>query len=425
MARAAKIWCGRPSRARLPDLDDLRRRARAALNPELAAVYEPLLTSRDLRPRADGAHRQGGLIAGMSMTEKQGGSDVRADTTDAAPTRTAPTGSPGTSGSRRRRCATCSWCSRRRPAACPASCCRACCPTAPATAPLQRLKDKLGNRQRLREVEYDGATAWLVGEEGRGVSTIIEMVNITRLDCALGCATGMRSGHSRRSTTPSTAGVRRAPDRPAADAQRARRPGRGVRGRDHVRAAAGRRHRPRGARRRASALRRIALPAQVLGVQARPRARRRGAGMPGRQRLRRGVRMPRLYREAPLLSIWEGSGNVPRWTRCGPWQPGPNASTCCSTNSAKTEGHDPRLDSHVDALRLALGAARRPCDHPVHGARKIAEDISSGTARPLLVRFGHPAVAEAFLASRLCGQWGGAFDSCPRGSISGRSWTRR
>ena len=60
---------------------------------------------------------------------------------------------------------------------------------------LQRLKDKLGNRSNASaEVEYDEALAWLVGEEGRGVRTIIEMVNVTRLDCVLGTATGMRAG---------------------------------------------------------------------------------------------------------------------------------------------------------------------------------------------------------------------------------------
>lgn len=63
---------------------------------------------------------------------------------------------------------------------------------------LQRLKDKLGNHANASsEVEYDGAVAWLVGEEGRGVPTIIEMVNLTRLDCALGSATSMRTGLTR------------------------------------------------------------------------------------------------------------------------------------------------------------------------------------------------------------------------------------
>jgi len=68
---------------------------------------------------------------------------------------------------------------------------------------LQRLKDKLGNRSNASsEVEFDSAAAWLVGEEGAGVRTIIEMVNHTRLDCVMGGATGMRAGSPRRYTTP-------------------------------------------------------------------------------------------------------------------------------------------------------------------------------------------------------------------------------
>ena len=130
------------------------------------------------------------------MTEKQGGSDVRAGTTQATPNADGSYSLTGHKWFTPRRCATSSWCSPRRPAGCS-------CFLLPRILPdgsrnrmfLQRLKDKLGNHANASsEVEYDGATAWLVGEEGRGVPTIIEMVNLTRLDCTLGSATSMRSG---------------------------------------------------------------------------------------------------------------------------------------------------------------------------------------------------------------------------------------
>ena len=170
--------------------------------PELAAEWEPRFTSLDYDGELVPARRRRpGALCGMGMTEKQGGSDVRANTTAAVPAqrrraRRPSTSSPATSGSARRRCATPSSSSPRPRAGSPASCCRASPPTASATAiHIQRLKDKLGNRSNASsEVEFRGAWARMVGEEGRGVPTIIEMVNHTRLDCALGAAAGMRAG---------------------------------------------------------------------------------------------------------------------------------------------------------------------------------------------------------------------------------------
>ena len=140
-----------------------------------------------------------GITAGMSMTEKQGGSDVRAGTTQATPN---GDGSYSLTGHK--------WFTSAPMcdvflvlAQAPGG---LSCFFLPRVLPdgsrnrmfLQRLKDKLGNHANASsEVEYDGATAWLVGEEGRGVPTIIEMVNLTRLDCTLGSATSMRSGLTR------------------------------------------------------------------------------------------------------------------------------------------------------------------------------------------------------------------------------------
>ena len=263
-------------------------------NPELAAVYEPLLTSRVYDPELTVPTTKVGITAGMSMTEKQGGSDVRAGTTNATPN---ADGSYTLTGHK--------WFTSAPMcdvflvlAQAPGG---LSCFFLPRILPdgtrnrmfLQRLKDKLGNHANASsEVEYDGATAWLVGEEGRGVPTIIEMVNLTRLDCTLGSATSMRSGLTRA--------IHHAQHRKAFGAYLIDQPlmrnvladlaveaeaatilamrmagatDNAVRGDDPRSAAAP--HRP-GRR-------------QVLGVQARHPACRGGDGMPGRQRLRRGV----------------------------------------------------------------------------------------------------------------------------------------
>ena len=169
--------------------------------PELAAEWEPRFLSlsydgEHLRPAADKA----GALCGMGMTEKQGGSDVRANTTTATPINGGgPGGEYEINGHK--------W--FMSAPMCDAFLVLAqteggvSCFLMPRFTPdgernrihIQRLKDKLGNRSNASsEVEFQGAWARLVGEEGRGVPTIIEMVNHTRLDCAVGAAAGMRAG---------------------------------------------------------------------------------------------------------------------------------------------------------------------------------------------------------------------------------------
>jgi len=185
----------------------------------------------------------------MSMTEKQGGSDVRANTTRAVPA----DGGYLLTGHK--------WFTSAPMgdlfmvlAQAP---CGLSCFLLPRVRPdgsrngmhLQRLKDKLGNRSNpSAEVEYDNALAWLVGEEGRGVRTIIEMVNMTRLDCVLGTATGMRAAVTLAAHHASYRTVFAEAGRPAADGQRAGRPRDRVGGDDDGGVPAGRGDRPRGPR---------------------------------------------------------------------------------------------------------------------------------------------------------------------------------
>ncbi|MDO3634673.1 acyl-CoA dehydrogenase family protein [Mycolicibacterium arseniciresistens] len=385
-------------------------------NPELAAVYEPLLTSRVYDPELTLPTAKAGITAGMSMTEKQGGSDVRAGTTEATPN------GDGTYSLRGHK-----WFTSAP--MCDVFLVLAQAPNGlscfflPRILPdgtrnrmfLQRLKDKLGNHANASsEVEYDGATAWLVGEEGRGVPTIIEMVNLTRLDCTLGSATSMRTGLTRA--------IHHAQHRKAFGAYLIDQPlMRNVLADLAVEAEAATMlamrmagatdHAVRGDRRE-TLLRRIGLAAAKYWVckRATPHAAEAMECLGGNGYVEESG-MPRLYREAPLMGIWEGSGNVSALDTLRAMATRPESVEVLFDELGRTAGHDPRLDRHVAALQRDLG----DLESIQYRGRKVTEDIALALQGALLVRHGHPAVAEAFLASRLGGQWGGAFGTLPTG----------
>ncbi|MGB0961232.1 MAG: acyl-CoA dehydrogenase family protein [Mycobacterium sp.] len=385
-------------------------------NPELAKQYEPLLTSRSYDPDLGVPAAKAGITAGMSMTEKQGGSDVRAGTTQAVPN------SDGTY-----RLTGHKWFTSAPMcdiflvlAQAPAG---LSCFFLPRVLPdgsrnrmfLQRLKDKLGNHANASsEVEYDDATAWLVGEEGRGVPTIIEMVNLTRLDCTLGSATSMRTGLMRA--------VHHAQHRKAFGAYLIDQPlMRNVLADLAVEAEAATMlaMRMAGATDRAvrgddreTLLRRIGLAAAKYWVckRATPHAAEAMECLGGNGYAEESG-MPRLYREAPLMGIWEGSGNVSALDTLRAIATRPECIEVLFDELGATAGLDPRLDAHVGRL----GPQLEDLDTVAYRARKIAEDISLALQGSLLLRHGHPAVTEAFLASRLGGAWGGAFGTLPTG----------
>jgi putative acyl-CoA dehydrogenase len=385
-------------------------------NAELSAIYEPLLTSRQYDPELKLATTKVGITAGMSMTEKQGGSDVRAGTTQATPN---GDGTYSLTGHK--------WFTSAPMcdvflvlAQAPGG---LSCFFLPRVLPdgtrnrmlLQRLKDKLGNNANASsEVEYDGATAWLVGEEGRGVPTIIEMVNLTRLDCTLGSATSMRTGltHAIHHAQHRKAFGEYLIDQPlmrnvladlAVEAEAAtmvamRMAGatdNAVRG-DHTE----------------TMLRRIGLAASKYWVckRATPHAAEALECLGGNGYVEESG-MPRLYREAPLMGIWEGSGNVSALDTLRAMATRPECVEVLFDELAKSTGQDARLDSHVAKLRTELG----DLETIQYRARQVAEDICLALQGALLVRHGHPAVAEAFLTTRLDRQWGGAFGTMPTG----------
>ncbi|MGV9251868.1 acyl-CoA dehydrogenase family protein [Streptomyces sp. NPDC003697] len=384
--------------------------------PELAAVYEPLLTSRVYEPGLRAPAEKAGLLAGMGMTEKQGGSDVRTNTTTAAPT--AESGVYTLRGHK--------WFTSAPMcdvflvlAQAPGG---LSCFLVPRVLPdgsrntfrIQRLKDKLGNRSNASsEPEFDGTVAWLVGAEGQGVKTIIEMVNCTRLDCVMSSATLMRktlveAGHHVRHRRAFGAALVDQPlmrnvladlalESEAATTLTLRLAGaadRAARGDDGGGTEA--------------AFRRIATAVGKYWVTKRgPAFTAEALECLGGNGYVEDSGMPRHYREAPLLSIWEGSGNVNALDVLRALSRDPGTAEAFFTELAPARGADARLDAAVIRLEGCL-AEGSPA-----GARRLVELMALTLQGSLLVRHAPPAVADAFCATRLGGDWGHAFGTLP------------
>jgi putative acyl-CoA dehydrogenase len=384
--------------------------------PELAARFEPLLTSKeyDFGLRAPLTKR--GLIAGMSMTEKQGGSDVRANTTRAVP---AGEGSYRLTGHK--------WFTSAPMSDLFLTLAQApgglSCFLVPRVLPdgtrnpflLQRLKDKLGNKSNASaEVEYDGTVGWLVGNEGRGVPTIIEMVNMTRLDCALMAAGGMRCAtayalhHARHRRAFGAALVDQpamtnvladlALDSEAATTVVLRIAGAVDRA---TRGDAGER-----------AFRRIALAVTKYWLCKRL-AVHTGEALEclGGNGYVEDSGMPRLYREAPLVSIWEGSGNVAALDTLRAAVREPTAVEAFFAELELAAGLDPRYDDALAVLRKEFADSAEA----QFRARRVVEQMALLLQGSLMLRHGPSAVADAFVRSRLARDWGIAYGTLPAG----------
>ncbi len=386
-------------------------------NPELSATYEPLLTTRtyDFGLRAPLGKR--GLIAGMSMTEKQGGSDVRANTTRAV------VQSDGSSRLTGHKWFTSAPMSDVFLVLAQEADAGVSCFLLPRVLPdgslnrmfLQRLKDKLGNHSNASaEVEYDEATARRVGEPGRGVRTIIEMVNMTRLDCIIGTAAGMRAGVAQATHHATYRAVfgKQLVDQPlmrnvladlAVEAEAAATVALWLAGTTD-RAVAG--------DEKAAALRRIGLSVSKYFVCKRgPGHAAEALECLGGNGYIEESRMPRLYREAPLQSVWEGSGNVAALDSLRAMGREPQSLAVFFDELDSVAGADRHLDTAVAALKAELS----DLDNLEIRARRVAEHMALALQGALLIRSGHPAVADAFCASRLGGDWGSAYGTLPAG----------
>ncbi|MDX3095247.1 acyl-CoA dehydrogenase family protein [Streptomyces sp. ME01-24h] len=385
--------------------------------PDLAAVYEPLLTSRVYDPGLRAPAGKRGLLAGMGMTEKQGGTDVRANTTTAAEQ---PDGTWRLRGHK--------WFTSAPMndlflvlAQAPAG---LSCFLVPRVLPdgsrntfrIQRLKDKLGNRSNASgEPEFDDTVAWLVGAEGQGVRTIIEMVTMTRLDCVLGSAAGTRAAlaqaaHHVRHRSVSGA---RLIDQPlmrnviadlALESEAATTLALRV---------AGAVDRARRADARERAFLRLATAVGKYWVCKRqPAAVAEALECLGGNGYDEASGMPRLYREAPLNGIWEGSGNVNALDVLRALTREPDCLEAFRCEVEAAAGGDARLDR---AWRQVRGELVLTEDAPLR-ARRLVERLALVLQGSLLVRYAPAAVADAFCASRLAGDRGLAFGTLPAGT---------
>src|SRR6201746_679575 len=389
--------------------------------PELAAEWEPRLLSAAYDPRNAPAPEKSGALAGVGMTEKQGGTDVRANTTIARPVNG---GGPGAeyelSGHK--------WFMS-------APMCDAFLVLAPADGGiscflfprwtpdgarnrfrLQRLKDKLGNRSTASsEVEFDAASAWLVGEEGAGVRTIIEMVNHTRLDCVMGGATGMRAGvaqaihhASHRSVfgrdlveQPLMQNV--LPDLAVESAEATIAAMRLARAYDE--AIAGDEE--------AANLKRIANAVLKYWICKRaPMHAGESLECLGGNGYVEESGMPRLFRESPLNSIWEGSGNVQCLDVLRAMIKSPASLEAFFAEVQEGAVSEPRLDAYAASLRAEVPGDVETIDFR---ARRLVEKMALALQASLLVRYGDDDVADAFCASRLSGDSGQALGTLPPG----------
>jgi putative acyl-CoA dehydrogenase len=367
--------------------------------PALAAEWEPRLT------RPDYDH---GALCGMAMTERQGGSDVRANITRADPV---GDGFYELHGHK--------WFCSYPP-------CDVFLVLAQAPGGLscflvergpgmefQRLKDKLGTRSLpSSEVEFNGLRGRLVGEDGRGVPAIIRMVNHTRLDCLLGATTGLRRGtleavhHARHrsafgellvdqpamrnvladlaieseAATAATMRVARSYDEPAE-----------------------------------GAFRRFATAVMKYWVAKRAPAHAAEAlECLGGNGFVEDSGMPLLYRDAPLNSIWEGSGNVAALDVLRALAKEPEGFPAFIAECELAAGGDDRLDAHLIHAREAVEAAFAQ-EEPQFAARRVVEDLALALQASLLVRYAPPAVADAFCAARFGGDSGRVYGTLPSG----------
>jgi putative acyl-CoA dehydrogenase len=396
--------------------------------PSLSGVWEPLLTSSTYDPAPRPIASKAGAIAGMAMTEKQGGSDVRANTTRAVAT--TPASGPGEEYALTGHKWFCSAPMSDLFLTLAYTDAGLSCFALPRWLPdgtrnaieIQRLKDKLGNKSNASsEIELDGALARLVGEEGRGIPTILTMVNHTRLDCVIGVVGQLRAGFSQ---AIHHAQHRSAFGKPLIDQPLMR----NVLADLAIESEAATLLMTRlagGYDRGEGAFTRIATAIGKYWVCKRaPVFAHEALECLGGAGYVEEAPMARLFRESPLNGIWEGSGNVICLDVLRAAARDPESVEALLAEIGLAAGADPRLDRAVSDLHAELADAS---DLEVR-ARRIVERAALALQGSLLVRHAPPAVADAFCATRLGGDGGRAFGTLPPSAdldaILTRAWPR-
>jgi putative acyl-CoA dehydrogenase len=384
---------------------------------DLAATWLPKIYSRQYDKAFKPVSEKHGALIGMGMTEKQGGSDVRTNTTRATVTNEANgeytlighkwfMSAPMCDGfmvlAQAPKGLSCFFMPRWLPDG-----------TLNAIR-IQRLKDKLGNRSNASsEVEFQNAHAWLVGEEGRGVPTIIDMATYTRLDCGLGTAGLMHQAvvQALHHASLRTAFQHKLIDQPIMQ---------NVLADLVVEAEAATLLIMRLARafdaledENQAHFRRIVTPAAKYWICKRgPMLGAEALEVLGGNGYVEEGPLARIYREFPLSSIWEGSGNVMCLDVLRALSKSPDGLEVVRQEWLSLKGSDKRLDRYASQLEVDLQHA---AEHE-RTARRLAERLALCLSASLMLKHAPEAVADAFLNSRLEKDWGNAFGTLPAGS---------
>ena len=386
--------------------------------PDLAALWLAPLTAREYDPRLISVTEKSAALCGMGMTEKQGGSDLRSNQTQAVP---ASRPGPG-----------CEYLLTGHKWFCSAPMSDAFLVLAQAPTGLScflvpraladgthnafiiaRLKNKLGNRSNASaEVEFDETHGWLIGDEGEGIARIVEMVNYTRMDCAIGSGALVRAAL--------VAAIHHAAHRRAFDALLIDRPlMRNVLADLALESEAATALCLRVARAidespndvQAAALKRIGTAlAKYYVCKRAPAAVGEALECLGGNGYVEESILPRLYREAPLNSIWEGSGNINALDVLRILRKQPESLAAWREEIAPAQ-REPRFAREAQRLErelsdLGLSEAR---------AREVSERMALLWQGALLVQYAPSSVADAFLASRIAGESGRTFGTLPTG----------
>ena len=374
------------------------------LQPELSQLWEPRITAPLYDPRNVPAEQKAGITVGMAMTEKQGGSDVRANTTRAYPLGAGGPGQPyelvghkyfvsapmcdlflvlaQTDGG-----LSCFLMPRWRPDG------------SRNALQIMRLKNKMGNVSNASsETELRGALAWMVGEEGRGVRTIIEMVSMTRFDCMIGSSAGMRMAVSQalHHCHLRSAFGRRLNEQPlmqnvladlALESEAAL----------TLTLRMARALDQRANEQEDLLVRLVTAVGKYWICKRTPALAYEAMECIGGSGVMEDSMMPRLYREAPVNAIWEGSGNVQCLDVLRAASRTPRVLDALFAELALARGQHPQLDLRIEGLHRALTSP----DSIEYRARSLVEQMAITLQASLLLRYAPSAVADAFCASRL------------------------
>ncbi|WP_406491943.1 acyl-CoA dehydrogenase family protein [Streptomyces sp. NBC_00846] len=392
-------------------------------DPDVGRDWLPGLLSRSYDPRLIAPGRKSGLTFGMGMTEKQGGSDVRANTTRAVPLASGPEGrahlltghkwffsAPQSDAflvlAQAEAGLTCFLVPR------------VLADGTRNTVRIQRLKNKLGNKSNAScEVEFDGTWAVRVGEPGRGVPTIIEMVNHTRLDCVLGTTAGMRQSVSEaiwHAHHRSAFGARLV-DQPAMTAVLA---DLALETEAATWTALRLAHAYEADSGESEAMfRRLATAVAKYWICKRgPHHAYEALECLGGNGYTEDWPLARRYREQPVMAVWEGSGNVIALDVLRGIARTPQSLDAFWAELETTSGASSVLDAHLRRVRRELAEDLRDPLAAQTRARATVEGMALALQSSLMLRHAPAAAAEAFVAARLGEERGHQYGILPRGT---------